>query len=97
MKKIFPNVWIIFAMVLLSFTRSNPICNHEIRTENNHFFPSEEKYVSDVETDYIDQITIDPGFFSDTINWKLLNQLEYKEENHDAYGVVMMPVFSKNV
>jgi hypothetical protein len=33
----------------------------------------------------------------DTINWKILNQLEYKEQEHEAYGTVMMPVFSKEV
>lgn len=84
--------WVFFLLLLLSFTRSNSLCNHgdnqfKAFTGHNNQICSEEE----------GEINSFPAPIGDTITWKLLNQLEYKEDNHEAYGVVMMPVFSKNV
>lgn len=33
----------------------------------------------------------------DTITWKILNELEYKEAPHEVYGTVYLPTFSKAI
>jgi hypothetical protein len=94
--------FILFFLFLISFTRSNPLCDH---TEHKQVFlpkisptddPAAECMVENtsLEIKFVDDI---PAVVKDTITWKLLNQLEYKEQEHEAYGTVMMPVFSKQV
>ncbi|MBK8548237.1 MAG: hypothetical protein IPL63_12980 [Saprospiraceae bacterium] len=87
-------------LFLISFTRSNPLCDHT--TKNVLFQPDHivhSHYFENVENGYIPTLTLHNQQLKikDTINWKILNQLEYKEQEHDAYGTVMMPVFSKEV
>ncbi|MFZ1705697.1 MAG: hypothetical protein WAT79_15205 [Saprospiraceae bacterium] len=93
---------VFFLLVALSFTRSNPYCDH-----SNHnraaFKPVHSSLI--VEAEMVDLIpndvpTIPIGFTiqsKDTLTWKVLNQLEYVESEHPSYGTVMMPVFSKVV
>lgn len=33
----------------------------------------------------------------DTVTWKILNELEYKEAKHDVYGTVYLPEFAKDI
>lgn len=92
----------IFVLFLLSFTSSNPFCDHSRHI--NLFSPSNVKSgqcLSFIEME--DEIMI-PGNkleifipVKDTVTWKILNRLEYKEEEHPSYGTVMMPVFSNEV
>ncbi|MBK9257697.1 MAG: hypothetical protein IPM42_19745 [Saprospiraceae bacterium] len=35
--------------------------------------------------------------FQDTLTWKILNELEYKEAKHDTYGSVYLPEFSNDI
>jgi len=44
--------------------------------------------------------SIDPGAITpttDTLTWKFLNQLEYKEQDHEIYGKVYLPEFSNAI
>jgi hypothetical protein len=93
-------IWIIFLLFLISFTRSNPLCDHDSKKvlfQPNNIFHSH--YTGDTEINPQSALTIhfQQPKVKDTINWKILNQLEYKEQEHEAYGTVMMPVFSKEV
>lgn len=85
---------ILISLVVISFTRSNPICDH-----TNHvsaFLPVADPDVAP--TPLNATISLLPERITgDTLTWKILNKLEYKEQEHEAYGTVMMPVFSKEV
>jgi len=35
--------------------------------------------------------------FQDTLTWKILNNLEYKEAKHDTYGSVYLPEFANEI
>lgn len=85
---------IFISLLVLSFTRSNPVCDH-----SNHvsaFLPVAN--LSATPSPLIKTGTLLPeGITGDTLTWKILNKLEYKEQEHEAYGTVMMPVFTKEV
>lgn len=40
---------------------------------------------------------ISSGNFQDTLTWKILNNLEYKEAQHEQYGTVYLPEFSQEI
>lgn len=90
-KSVLSKFWIFFLFLLLSFTQSSSLCVHGTQLFRANSINARQILHSEGE------INAFPCALTDTITWKLLNQLEYKEEKHDAYGVVMMPVFSKNV
>lgn len=89
------NKFLIFiSLFILSFTRSNPVCDHYQHV--SAFLPdSNNEQIESLENNPL--CLIPEGVTGDTLTWKILNKLEYKEKEHDAYGTVMMPVFSKEV
>lgn len=41
--------------------------------------------------------SVTEGPVQDTLTWKILNNLEYKEANHEQYGTVYLPEFSNDI
>lgn len=100
-------LWAIISLLCISFMQSNKICNHDhISSVSTFTYRLDHNYINELISTNVEDSNFASDFknineidnkSSDTITWKTLNQLEYKETETEMYGTVFMPEFSSEL